>query len=141
MNFKNIIMPRGDLAKFLEVDLENAKREVEDEARERRLKEKNETSKPKKTKKKASKVKQHALQMSPTELYENIQAHKKEIALKDNQGKNSVFIYEEYHDKLMALKLSKKINMTDAINYFLGYFLDSETYDKLEQKFYRREIR
>lgn len=141
MNFKNIIMSKGDLADFLKTDLENAKREVEDEARERRLKEKNETSKPKKAKKKASKAKQRKLQMSPTELYENIQAHKKEMASKDNQEKNSVFIYEEYHDKLQALKLSKKINMTDAINYFLEYFLDSETYEELEQKFYRREIR
>lgn len=79
--------------------------------------------------------------MSPAELYENIQAHKKEIASKSNQGKNSIFISEEYHDKLLALKLSKKINMTDAINYFIGHFIDSETYEELEQKLYSREIR
>lgn len=39
MNFKNIIMSKGDLAKFLEVDLENAKREVEEESGKKALKE------------------------------------------------------------------------------------------------------
>jgi len=141
MNFKNIIMPKEDLAKFLEVDLENAEREVEEEARERKLKEENETSKPKKAKKKPSKVKQHKLQMSSAELYENIQAHKKEIASKSNQRKKSIFIFEEYHQKLLPVKMSNKINMTDAFNYFIGYFLETDAYKEFIQKLKNEEIR